>query len=202
MRVVSTIAIVLGLSASAIAHEPEKIGRAIVTYYWTINETAAKYDGKATATLRDRRGKLIAHTTPRFKRDLIMQGAGWLRDGRTVVYYGRVGGERRFMLSKAQYGIGSTGCRLIPLRTIAVDPKFVRLGTRVYIPQLKGAKLADGTIHDGMFIASDRGNFRGAHIDIFAGDGPRGARPFLRKGYHSRAHVTLYDAGKSDDCRP
>ena len=202
MRATSIAAIVLVMSASARADEPEKIGRAIVTYYWTIDEAASKYDGKETVTLRDRRGKVIAKTTARFKRDLVMQGAGWLRDGRTVVYYGRVNGEIRFMLSKSEYGIGSTGCRLIPLRTIAVDPKFIRLGTRLYIPQLKGAELSDGTIHDGMFIAADRGHFRGAHIDIFAGNGPRGARPFLRHGYRSRSHVTVYDAGKTDDCKP
>lgn len=179
-----------------------KIGRAVVTYYWTINEASSKYGGKPSTTLRDRRGKVIARTTMRFKRDLVMQGAGWLRDGRTVVYWGKVKGESRFMVSKAKFGVGSTGCPLIPLRTIAVDPKFVKLGTRIYIAQFDGVGLPDGTKHDGMFIAADRGNFRGAHIDIFAGDGARGARPFLRKGVRSRSRVTLYDAGRSDDCKP
>jgi hypothetical protein len=53
-----------------------------------------------------------------------------------------------------------------------------------------------------MFIATDRGRFRGAHVDFFAGDGPRGARPFIRKGYGSRSHVTVYDAGHSGRCEP
>jgi hypothetical protein len=72
----------------------------------------------------------------------------------------------------------------------------------VYIPQLRGARLPDGTIHNGMFIATDRGRFRGAHIDLFAGDGPRGARPFIRRGYGSRSHVTVYVANWSGRCEP
>jgi 3D (Asp-Asp-Asp) domain-containing protein len=194
------LALVLLVAASALASEPKKIGRAVLTFYWTIDES--DYEGKESSTLRDRRGKVIAKVTPRFRRDLIMQGAGVLRDGRTVVYYGKVSGDRRFMTTRSKYGIGSTGCPLIPHRTIAVDPHWVKLGSRLYIPQLKGAELPDGTIHDGMFIASDRGQFRGAHIDLFAGDGPKGARPFTRKGYRSRSKVTVYVDGKADDCRP
>lgn len=137
-----------------------------------------------------------------FKLDLVRQGSGWLRDGRTVVYIKKVTGESRFRVSKAKYGIGSTGCRLIPYRTIAVDPRFVKLGTKVYIPQMKGAQLPDGTIHDGMFIAADRGHFRGAHIDFFVGARSPGARPFIRNGYGSRSHVTVYIAAGNAGCHP
>ena len=152
--------------------------------------------------LRDPAGKVIASTTKRFKRELVKQGTGVLRDGRTVYFVRRMAGESRFRVTAFKLGIGSTGCPLIPYRTIAVDPHFVKLGSKVYIPQLKGARLPDGTIHDGMFIAGDRGRFRGAHVDLFAGDGPRGARPFIRRGYGSRSRVTVYVAGRSSDCRP
>ena len=184
------------------AAKPERVGRAILTFYWTIDETAPRYRGKPTMLLRDAAGKVIAATTERFKRDLVKQGTGVLLDGRTVYFERRIGGESRFRVTRERWGIGSTGCPLIPFRTIAVDPRFVKLGTWVYIPQLRGAKLPDGTVHDGLFIAADRGRFRGAHVDLFAGDGARGARPFIRRGYGSRSHVTVYVAARSRGCGP
>ncbi len=174
----------------------------MVTFYWVADENAPEYGGKTSSALRDPAGRVIARTTMRFKLDLVRQGSGWLRDGRTVVYVKRVGGESRFRVTKAKYGLGSTGCRLIPYRTIAVDPRFVKLGTKVYIPQYKGTTLPDGTIHDGMFIAADRGHFRGAHVDLFVGTRSPGARPFIRKGYGSRSHVTVYQVARNAGCRP
>ncbi|MEA2464203.1 MAG: hypothetical protein QOJ98_1950 [Acidobacteriota bacterium] len=181
---------------------PQKVGRAVVTFYWVADESSPQYQRKASAVLRDPAGRVIARTSMQFKLDLVRQGSGWLRDGRTVVYIKKVTGESRFRVSKAKYGIGSTGCRLIPYRTIAVDPRFVKLGTKVYIPQMKGAQLPDGTIHDGMFIAADRGHFRGAHIDFFVGARSPGARPFIRNGYGSRSHVTVYIAAGNAGCHP
>jgi 3D (Asp-Asp-Asp) domain-containing protein len=182
---------------------PQKVGRAVVTFYWVADENAPQYRGKKTpAVLRDPAGRVIARTTMQFKLDLVRQGSGWLRDGRTVVYVKRVAGESRFRVSRAKYGLGSTGCRLIPYRTIAVDPHFVKLGTKVYIPQYKGTQLPDGTIHDGMFIAADRGGFRGAQVDLFVGPRSPGAQPFINKGYGSRSHVTVYIAARNAGCRP
>jgi 3D (Asp-Asp-Asp) domain-containing protein len=181
----------------------QKIGRAVVTFYWVADENAPQYQGKkASSALRDPAGRVIARTTMQFKLDLVRQGSGWLRDGRTVVYVKRVAGESRFRVTKAKYGLGSTGCRLIPYRTIAVDPRFVKLGTKVYIPQYKGTQLPDGTIHDGMFIAADRGHFHGAHVDLFVGTRSPGARPFIQKGYGSRSHVTVYVVARNAGCRP
>jgi 3D (Asp-Asp-Asp) domain-containing protein len=199
-HVASFVLLTLVLAAPASAEEPRKIGRALVTFYWLIDESSARYHGKATATLRDMHGNVIAHTSPRFKRELLMEGTGWLRDGRTVMYQAKVGGESRFRITKSRYGLGSMGCDLDPYRTVAVDRRFVKLGSTIYIPQLKGMKLPDGTIHDGLFVANDHGHFRGAHIDFFVGAGPRGSRPFARKGHGSRSHVTVYltDARHAD----
>ena len=190
------------LCGAAVAAEHEKVGRALMTFYWIVDESSSRYRGKPTSELRDPRGKLIAHTTRRFKLDLIREGTGFLRDGRTVMFDHKVDGESRFRITSAKYGLGSTGCPLIPYKTIAVDPRFVKLGSVLYIPQLKGTKLPDGTTHDGMFIAADRGHFRGAHVDVFTGVGPRAYRPFARHGYGSRSRVTVYRAGRSGGCSP
>lgn len=175
-----------------LATPPKRVGRALMTFYWLIDESSSRYHGKRTDVLRDVHGKVIAETTRRFKVDLVMEGTGRLRDGRTVMYEKRVAGESRFRITKATYGLGSEGCPLIPYRTVAVDPRFVKIGSTIYIPQLKGTQLPDGTIHDGIFVTTDHGHFRGSHVDVFIGAGPRSARPFIRRGYGSRSHVTVY----------
>jgi Membrane-bound lytic murein transglycosylase len=197
-----TILLAMLLLAPFTAAAPRKIGRALVTFYWLIDESSSRYRGKPTASLQDVNGKLIAMTTKRFRRDLIMEGSGQLRDGRTVVYERKRAGKNRFRVTSSKYGNSILGCPLIPYRTIAVDPRFIKLGSTVYIPQLKGAHLPDGTIHDGVFQADDRGHIHGPHSDFFAGVGPRAARPFTRKGYGSRSHVTAYvvDGSTPDEC--
>ena len=192
MKVLTAVALALTLSAPAMAQQPRKVGRALMTFYWIVDESAPRYHGAHSAVLTDVHGNVIARTTSRFKKDVVMEGAGWLRDGRTVEYIGRIRGERRFRVTNLKYGCSSTGCALSPYRTVAVDPRFVKLGSRIYVPQLKGAKLPDGSVHDGMFVAVDRGAFRGHHIDVFVGCGPRSSRPFVEKGYGSLSHVTVY----------
>lgn len=190
----------LGAVATAMggSDSPElKIGRALMTFYWVIDESSSRYAHRHDVVIRDPRGGVIAQTSAKFRRELIMEGAGRLRDGRMVLYSRKTKGEHRFRLTSTPYGKGVTGCPLVPYRTIAVDPDFVRLGSKVFIPQLQGARLPDGTLHDGLFSALDRGQFRGAHIDVFVGVGSRGSRVFSRKGYGSRSHVTLYRADES-----
>lgn len=206
-RCIAAVLFAAALAGSALAageRPKRKVGRALMTFYWMIDESSSRYHGKRDAVLRDSHGRVIAQTHHKFKRDLVMEGAGLLRDGRTVTYDQRLHGESRFRVTKSKYGDTVTGCPLVPYRTIAVDRRFVKLGSTIYIPQLKGAKLPDGTIHDGLFIASDRGHFRGAHIDVFVGAGAKSAGPFARKGYGSRSHVTVYVAGEPNarNCRP
>ncbi len=121
-----------------------------------------------------------------------MEGTGLLRDGRTVIFERKVRGENRFRVTKLEFGIGSTGCALEPFRSVAVDEHFIKPGSTIFIPQLEGTCLPDGTVHDGVFFAVDRGHFRGQHIDVFVGAGPHPTRPFARQGYPSRSHVMVY----------
>src|SRR3954471_21015804 len=190
------------LATTVFAAPPQRIGRALVTFYWLIDETSPRYRGKAVAELEDVRGRVIARTSVRFRKDLVREGSGHLPDGRTVAFDQRPPGTNRFRIVASEFGVGRRGCALVPYRTVAVDPHFVKLGTTISIPQLKGTRLPDGTIHDGLFVANDRGHFRGAHVDLFIGIGTKGARPFIRKGYGSRSHVTVYAVGNAaaGDC--
>ncbi|MEO8216353.1 MAG: 3D domain-containing protein [Acidobacteriota bacterium] len=191
-RFIAVLLLALSLSSPAWAAPRQKIGRAVLTFYWIIDESKPRYRGKADSELRTARGHLIACTTRRFRTDLVMEGTGWLKDGRTVMYDRKVDGQFRFRIARSKFGIGSLGRPLRPYRTVAVDPRLIPLGSKLYIPELKGTRLPDGTIHDGVFVASDRGHFRGLHLDVFVGAGSKAALPFARKGYVSRSHVTIY----------
>jgi 3D (Asp-Asp-Asp) domain-containing protein len=72
-------------------------------------------------------------------------------------------------------GIGgrdSLGCRLAPMRTVAVDPKVFPRHSVLFIRETVGLKMPDGTVHDGYWYASDVGGaIKGARIDLFTGAG-------------------------------
>ena len=198
MKALFTVALAMLVPVAVVLGEEKrqkKVGRALLTFYWIVDENSSKYDGKRETEMRDARGRVIAMTHPAFRRDVAMEGTGWLRDGRTVRFHKRVKGEHRFQIIKSRYGITSSGCPADPYKTVAVDPRFVKLGSKIYVPELKGTILPDGSKHDGIFVAQDRGAFRGAHIDVFVGLSPRATRPFIRHGNRSRSYVTVYLEG-------
>jgi 3D (Asp-Asp-Asp) domain-containing protein len=72
------------------------------------------------------------------------------------------------------FGDGVKNYRLVPFRTIAVDPSVIPYGTVIYIPKARGKtiRLSDGStyVHDGYFFAGDTGGaIRQQHIDVFTG---------------------------------
>jgi 3D (Asp-Asp-Asp) domain-containing protein len=72
-------------------------------------------------------------------------------------------------------GVGlkdSLGCRLAPMRTVAVDPTVFPRHSVLYIKETVGLKLPDGSAHDGYWYASDvGGGIKGQRIDLFTGVG-------------------------------
>lgn len=72
-------------------------------------------------------------------------------------------------------GVGqkdSLGCRLQPMRTVAVDPKVFPRHSILFIKETVGLKMPDGSTHDGYWYASDVGGaIKGARIDLFTGAG-------------------------------
>jgi 3D (Asp-Asp-Asp) domain-containing protein len=75
----------------------------------------------------------------------------------------------------APYGLGVSNFRLVPYRTVAVDPTQFPYGSLIYVPQLRGRpiRLPDGSTatHDGYLFAGDTGGaIKGNHIDVFTGN--------------------------------
>lgn len=72
-------------------------------------------------------------------------------------------------------GRGAMGTAITPMRSVAVDPAVVPLGTALFLPEFEGAPTReDGTgSHDGCFVAEDRGSrVKGEHVDVFTGSEP------------------------------
>ncbi len=103
----------------------------------------------------------------------------------------------RWLLKATLYhtggGVGtrdSMGCKVSPMRTLAVDPRIVPKGTVVYIKETVGLPMPGGGVHDGLWYASDTGGgIKGQRIDLFTGWGAASMR-VLRELNLQRLSVT------------
>jgi 3D (Asp-Asp-Asp) domain-containing protein len=121
--------------------------------------------------------KPIAETTREFVSQVRMQGTGKLRDGRLVNMWGRCKCPTSpcFTVVEQQWGIGGAGRPLQPFRSVAVDPKLIKLGSLLHVPLLEGRTMPGrppwgGFVHDGCVIADDTGGAVKNHqLDLFVG---------------------------------
>jgi len=139
--------------------------------YRTLDESSAEWRSEErTEPLRTREGRVIAHVGARFRRQLDVEGSARLRDGRVVNVEGMFEGQSRFLvIEHAPFGVGAPGYKLVPYRTVSVDPKRIALGTVLFIPVLVGVRLPSGEFHDGFCFAHDTHEGAADSIGIFAG---------------------------------
>ncbi len=132
----------------------------------------------ALIPLNDQACVPLAHVTPAFAAQVAMQGTGRLRDGRLVNVASRCAcGRRCFHIVPASkaWGTGGSGRALVPYRSVAVDPKVVKMGSLLYIPALDGLRMpgpagVGGFVHDGCVVAVDTGGgIDGKQLDLFVG---------------------------------
>ena len=146
----------------------------------------------------------IASVTREFASELVMQGTGKLRDGRTVNIWGACGCDFSpcFQIVGNEWGYGGNGRQLQPFRTVAVDPKKIPLGTLLYIPALEGRRMPGrapwgGFIHDGCVIADDTGGgIDGNQLDFFVARRAYYHALSHRNGSHRWAKSTEVFSGK------
>jgi 3D (Asp-Asp-Asp) domain-containing protein len=97
-------------------------------------------------------------------------------------------------------GNDSLGCRPIPMRTVAVDPRVIPRRTKLFIRETVGLPLSNGEVHDGYWYASDTGGaIKGAKIDLYTGHGRASMRPAMSLNMKT---LTIADAGDFDGCPP
>lgn len=74
----------------------------------------------------------------------------------------------------------SLGCKVVPMRTAAVDGVAVRRHSILFIKETVGLRMPDGRLHDGYWYASDRGGaIHEGRIDLFTGQGAHSMAPLM-----------------------
>jgi 3D (Asp-Asp-Asp) domain-containing protein len=100
-------------------------------------------------------------------------------------------------------GVGaldSLGCKVVAMRTVAVDRHLIGKRSVLFIKETVGLKMPDGSTHDGYWYASDVGSgIKGKRIDLFTGSGARsmGAAQAL-----NLASLTAVKVGEFKGCPP
>lgn len=97
-------------------------------------------------------------------------------------------------------GNDSLGCRPVPMRTLATDPRVIPRRTKLFIRETVGMRMADGSLHDGYWYASDTGGaIRGERVDLYTGNGRGSMQPIMRL---NQRRLTITNAGRFDGCPP
>jgi 3D (Asp-Asp-Asp) domain-containing protein len=74
--------------------------------------------------------------------------------------------------AKGVGALDSLGCRVVAMRTAAVDKTLIPRRTVLFIKETVGLPMPDGSLHDGYWYASDVGGaIKGERIDLFTGNG-------------------------------
>jgi 3D (Asp-Asp-Asp) domain-containing protein len=156
-------------------------------------------------TLFDSTCQPISEVSREFAQQIALQGTGKLKDGRVLNIWGNCSCSSApcFKVTAAQWGTGGTGRQLQPFRTVAVDPKVVKLGSLLYVPLLEGRQMPGrspwgGFVHDGCVVADDvGGGIKGSQLDLFVGRRGWFLGMSGKEGSHAWAKsVPVYDGTK------
>jgi len=140
-----------------------------LTWYWKVHNKDVQPSAK-THSVFNQNGEQIAKVEENLLKKIWMEGSGYLPDGTLInlVKPKEFHNSTYMKVDKEKYpwGLDARGKGLQPMKTVAVDPEVIPLGSKIYIPEFKHS--ING--HDGCFLASDTGHsFKGNYIDIFSG---------------------------------
>ena len=92
----------------------------------------------------------------------------------------------------------SLGCKVVPMRTAAVDGVKVPRHSLLFIKETVGLPMPDGRRHDGYWYASDTGGaIHEGRIDLFTGQNAHSMTPLMPLNL---ATVTVAMVGKFEGC--
>jgi 3D (Asp-Asp-Asp) domain-containing protein len=139
------------------------LGKFRVTFYWLVEEES--YAGRRSSPLYTEDGKPLGSYTSQFVKDFRTESCALLQDGRIISYLKR---SNRCTVVDAPIGIN--GFTLTELKSIAVDPSIIPVGSTVYIPEAADVPIGSNCFHDGIFKAHDVGSaIKGERIDVYLG---------------------------------
>ncbi|WP_041373442.1 3D domain-containing protein [Phenylobacterium zucineum] len=126
----------------------------------------------------------------------------------TSVMTGSLPGAPVFNLKATLYhagakGVGaldSLGCKVVAMRTVAIDKKLIPRRSVLFIKETVGLKMPDGKTHDGYWYASDVGGaIKGERIDLYTGSGASSMKPVQKLNL---AKLTAVKVGEFKGCPP
>ena len=102
--------------------------------------------------------------------------------------------------AKGVGALDSLGCRVVPMRTIAVDKAIIPRRTVLFIKETVGLKMPDGRDHDGYWYATDIGSaIKGPRIDLYTGHGAGSMKPMQQLNL---TKLTAVKVGNFQGCPP
>jgi 3D (Asp-Asp-Asp) domain-containing protein len=152
-----------------------------------------------SAAFLDVHGAVLRQASPEFYAAATTEGTARFSDGEVLNLAGA--GNAQWQTTAAPYGLSTTGCNLEPFRSAAVDPHVIPLGSQLFIPETAGIQLADGSVHDGMWLATDTGPYiSGDRIDLFTGAGYASMNYMERVGIKTNHMVSVQVLGPVPGC--
>jgi 3D (Asp-Asp-Asp) domain-containing protein len=151
---------------------------------------------------------VLAEVDKEFAKSLALQGTGRLKDGRLLNVAARenCACDRKpcfHEIPNQEWGRTGTGRALQPFRTVAVDPRVIKLNSLLYIPLLDGRTMPGrapwgGFVHDGCVVADDTGGgIQGNQLDLFVGRKGFYVSMAAPGGSHAWArHVQVFDGAQ------
>ncbi|MFZ5718096.1 MAG: 3D domain-containing protein [Pseudomonadota bacterium] len=102
--------------------------------------------------------------------------------------------------AKGVGSLDSLGCKVVPMRTLAVDKTIIPRRTIVFIKETVGLKMPNGETHDGYWYASDVGGaIKGQRVDLYTGHGAASMKPVMKLNL---ATLTAIKVGEFKGCPP
>ena len=102
--------------------------------------------------------------------------------------------------AKGVGALDSLGCKVVAMRTVAVDRKLIAPRSVLFIKETVGLKMPDGSAHDGYWYASDTGGaIKGQRIDLFTGFSTASMNPLRALNL---ASLTAIKVGDFKGCPP
>ena len=102
--------------------------------------------------------------------------------------------------AKGIRALDSLGCKVVAMRTLAVDKTVIPRRTVVFIKETVGLPMPNGDKHDGYWYASDVGGaIKGQKLDLFSGQGASSMKPLMGLNL---ATLSVTKVGEFKGCPP
>ncbi len=132
-----------------------------LTYYWSVFE--GDYVQVIDTNLYRQDGSVIDQVPYAFAQALAHHGNGYLENNELVTDDGWCSVDTNFERCYSvvdntlgcQFGVGAEGNCLVPFRSVSVSQNMFDADTRLYVPELDGVILPNGSRHNGCVFVDD-----------------------------------------------